>query len=216
MSALESSVTLEDVFAVVEAKRVPLAPELAGYLTLEVADGSQAAGGEVDARSVYISEEGTVALVRPKKDSPSGDAETSVRAILAKLLEASGSATPALSASAKRKAGAGLPALVSELEGALIPVNRAAGRRALARLAREVKRVTLGLGRNASVPPPVARGAAPARAATKDSSEGVMDGPDAPPGPRGSVSSVTDEALTCGLHGEQRRGQIPLRPWASH
>ena len=39
MSALESSVTLEDVFAVVEGKRVPLAPELAGYLTLEVADG---------------------------------------------------------------------------------------------------------------------------------------------------------------------------------
>ena len=36
-----------------------------------------------------------------------------------------------------------------ELEAALIPVNRAAGRRALARLAREVKRVTLGVGRNA-------------------------------------------------------------------
>ncbi len=169
MSALESSVTLEDVFSVVEAKRVPLAPELAGYLTLEVADGSQAAGGEVDPRTVYISEEGTVALVRPKKDAPSGDAETSVRAILTKLLEASGSATPALTASAKRKAGAGLPALVSELEAALIPVNRAAGRRALARLAREVKRVTLGLGRNASVPPPVPRaGAQPRPAAPKD------------------------------------------------
>ena len=77
-------------------------------------------------------------------------------AILAKLLDASGSATPALTASARRKAGAGLPALVAELEAALIPVNRAAGRRALARLAREVKRVTLGVGRNASVPPPCA------------------------------------------------------------
>jgi len=197
MSALESSVTLEDVFSVVEAKRVPLAPELAGYLTLEVADGSQAAGGEVDPRTVYISEEGTVALVRPKKDAPSGDAETSVRAILTKLLEASGSATPALTASAKRKAGAGLPALVSELEAALIPVNRAAGRRALARLAREVKRVTLGLGRNASVPPPVPRAGAQARPAPKDPVvEDVMNGPDAPPGPRGSVSSFTDEALT--------------------
>ena len=196
MSALESSVTLEDVFAVVEAKRVPLAPELAGYLTLEVADGSQAAGGEVDPRTVYISEEGTVALVRPKKESPSGDAETSVRAILAKLLEGSGSATPALTASAKRKAGAGLPALVSELEGALIPVNRAAGRRALARLAREVKRVTLGLGRNASLPPPGPRGGAQARPAAKDAPEDVMSGPDAPPGPRGSVASFSDEALT--------------------
>jgi hypothetical protein len=196
MSTLEASVTLEDVFTVVEAKRVPLAPELAGYLTLEVADGSQATGGPVDPRSVYISEEGTVALVRPKSAAPAGDAETSVRGILAKLLEASGSATPALSASARRKAGAGLPALVSELEAALIPVNRAAGRRALARLAREVKRVTLGVGRNASVPPPVLRPAAPRSLPRESSPEDVMSGPDAPPGPRGSVASFSDEALT--------------------
>jgi hypothetical protein len=196
MSTLEASVTLEDVFTVVEAKRVPLAPELAGYLTLEVADGSQATGGPVDPRTVYISEEGTVALVRPKSAAPAGDAETSVRGILAKLLEASGSATPALTASARRKAGAGLPALVSELEAALIPVNRAAGRRALARLAREVKRVTLGVGRNASVPPPVLRPAAPRSLPRESSPEDVMSGPDAPPGPRGSVASFSDEALT--------------------
>lgn len=204
MSALESSVTLEDVFSVVEGKRVPLAPELAGYLTLEVADGSQAAGGEVDPRTVYISEEGTVALVRPKKESPTGDAETSVRAILAKLLDASGSATPALTASARRKAGAGLPALIAELEAALIPVNRAAGRRALARLAREVKRVTLGLGRNASLPPHGSRPLPPRdgspasapRPPRESSPEDVMSGPDAPPGPRGSVASFPEEALT--------------------
>ncbi|HEX4448356.1 MAG TPA: hypothetical protein VH044_16535, partial [Polyangiaceae bacterium] len=55
----------------------------------------------------------------------------------------------ALAAACKRKTLAGLPALAEELETALIPVNRAAGRRALARLAREVRRVTLGVGRNA-------------------------------------------------------------------
>ncbi len=162
MSALESSVTLEDVFAVVEAKRVPLAPELAGYLTLEIADGADAGGGDVDPRTVFISEEGTVALVRPKSNPAVGDAETSVRHILAKLLEASGSATPALGVAAKRKTPAGMPALVEELEAALIPVNRAAGRRALARLAREVKRVTMGVGRNAA--PRSAPGGVPTRA----------------------------------------------------
>jgi len=192
VSTLEASVTLEDVFSVVEAKRVPLAPELAGYLTLEVADGTQASGGEVDPRTVYISEEGTVALVRPKSNAPTGDAETSVRSILAKLLDASGSATPALSASAKRKPGAGLPALVQELEAALIPVNRAAGRRALARLAREVKRVTLGVGRNASARP-IARPAPQVVAKRIESPEDVMSGPDAPPGPRASFS---DEPAT--------------------
>jgi hypothetical protein len=171
MSSLETSVTLEDVFSVVEGKRVPLAPELAGYLTLEVADGADAGGGAIDPKSVFISEEGTVALVK-KKDAAAGDAEASVRGILQKLLEASGSSTPALTAAAKRKPVAGLPALVEELEAALIPVNRAAGRRALARLAREVKRVTMGVGRNAlgapiglSVPPaaPKKESAAPAK-----------------------------------------------------
>lgn len=197
MSALESSVTLEDIFSVVEAKRVPLAPELAGYLTLEIADGTQGTGGDVDPKTVYVSEEGTVALVRPKKDALSGDPETSVRGILAKLLDASGSATPALTAAARRKSGTGMPALVSELEAALIPVNRAAGRRALARLAREVKRVTQGVGRNASAPPvvrPAIRRVEKTEKADKpESPEDVMSGPDAPPGPRGSF---TDEAAT--------------------
>src|SRR5262245_5544101 len=86
MSSLETSVTLEDVFAVVEAKRVPLAPELAGYLTLEIADGTDAGSGNVDPKTVFISEEGTVALVRPKRDSITGDAEASIRALLTKLL----------------------------------------------------------------------------------------------------------------------------------
>ena len=153
MSSLETSITLEDVFTVVEAKRVPLAPELAGYLTLEIADGTDAGSGDVEPKTVFISEEGTVALVRPKKDSITGNAEASVRALLTKLLEASGSGTPALTTAAKRKPGNGLPALVEELEAALIPVNRAAGRRALARLVREVKRVLLGVGRNASAAP---------------------------------------------------------------
>ena len=146
---LESSVTLDDVFAVVSARRVPLAPELAGYLVLEVTDHADPNGGDVDPKSVFVGEEGTVALVKPKRDAATGDAEASIRAALARLLDASGSQTPALAAASKRKSGGGLPALAEELEAALIPVNRAAGRRALARLAREVKRVTLGVGRNA-------------------------------------------------------------------
>lgn len=169
MSALETSVTLEEVFSVVNAKRVPLAPELAGYLALEIAEGADAAGGDIDPRFVFIGEEGTVGLVRPKRDGSTGNAEGSVRSILARLLEASGSQTPALGTASKRRAGSGLPSLVEELEAALIPVNRAAGRRALARLAREVKRVTLGVGRNASIPPeqPARRASSPSYSAVQ-------------------------------------------------
>ena len=73
MSSLEASITLDDAFAVVTAKRVPLAAELAGYLALEIADGTDAGSGEVDPKTVFISEEGTVALVRPKKAATTGE-----------------------------------------------------------------------------------------------------------------------------------------------
>ncbi|MBK6696204.1 MAG: hypothetical protein IPG50_29015 [Myxococcales bacterium] len=143
--------TLEEVLAVVTARRVPLAAELAGYLALEMAEGASSGPGELEASHVYVSDEGTVALVRLKKD---GDAEPTIRAFLGLLLEAGGTQTPALGLAARKASGSGTAALARELEAALIPVNRAAGRRALARLAREVKRVTQGVGRNASIPPP--------------------------------------------------------------
>jgi hypothetical protein len=145
--ALESSITLDDVFAMVGNKRVPLAPELAGYLALEIAEGADEAGGDVDPRSVYIAEEGTVALVK-RRDAAGGDAEGSIRVMLGRLLDSSGSTTAALTSAAKRRSTGSLRALSEELEAALIPVNRAAGRRALARLAREVKRVTMRVGRS--------------------------------------------------------------------
>ncbi|HRH00943.1 MAG TPA: hypothetical protein PLR99_32090, partial [Polyangiaceae bacterium] len=153
-SALDASVTLEDVLTVVAAKRVPLAPELAGYLVLEVADGADPMGGAVEPRSVFIGDEGSVAVVRARRAEPTAqDAEASARSLLARLLEAGGSTTPALTATARRRSTGGLRALATEIESALIPVNRAAGRRALARLAREVKRVTQGVGRNATTSP---------------------------------------------------------------
>ncbi|HQY61188.1 MAG TPA: hypothetical protein PK141_07335, partial [Polyangiaceae bacterium] len=153
-SALDASVTLEDVLTVVAAKRVPLAPELAGYLVLEIADGADPTGGAVEPRSVFIGDEGSVAVVRARRTEPSAqDAEVSARSLLARLLEAGGSTTPALTATARRRSTGGLRALATEIESALIPVNRSAGRRALARLAREVKRVTQGVGRNATASP---------------------------------------------------------------
>ncbi len=179
--ALDTSVTLEEVFAIVGSKRVPLAPELAGYLALEISEQADAAGGDIDPKFVFIGEEGTIGLVRPKRDVATGSAEGSIRAILLRLLDASGSQTPALGSASRRKANGGLPSLVEELEAALIPVNRAAGRRALARLAREVKRVTLGVGRNASNPAanelPPRRGSAPSFSAVSLPPESPRDRP---------------------------------------
>lgn len=189
---LEASVTLEEIFAVVASKRVPLAPELAGYLTLEIAETPSAKDGDVDPRHVYVGEEGTVALVRPKKDGEvTGDSEASIRALLGKLLEVGGSQTPALGATAKKKAGGGIGLLVEELEAALIPVNRGAGRRALARLAREVKRVTMGVGRNAMRSSGDLAAAGPASQRSQESQPKIKVAP-----PPAATSFETEEQST--------------------
>jgi hypothetical protein len=196
--ALDSSVTLDEVFTVLGARRVPLAPELAGYLVLEIAEHADPVGGDVDPKAVFVSEEGTVALVKPRRDGHPGDAETSIRAMLSRLLDASGSQTPALAAASKRRIPAGLPGLAEELETALIPVNRAAGRRALARLAREVRRVTLGVGRNAL--PSSSDSAPTSRRASQASSPHMADGPASRPSAH--TFSREEEPTTA-------RGQIP-------
>ncbi|HEU0317187.1 MAG TPA: hypothetical protein VFR49_07655, partial [Solirubrobacteraceae bacterium] len=209
MGALESSVTLDEVFSVVGSKRVPLAPELAGYLVLEISEHADPGGGDVDPRSVFVGEEGTVALVKPKREGATGDAEASIRGALARLLEASGSQTPALAAASKRKSGAGLPALAEELEAALIPVNRAAGRRALARLAREVKRVTLGVGRNAM---PSSSDAAPV--SRRQPSSAPPPAPEEPREPPAASSSAPPPARSFSPQEEPTtaRGQVVPEP----
>jgi hypothetical protein len=201
--ALDASVTLEDVFAVVGARRVPLAPELAGYLVLEIAEHADPVAGAIDPKSVFIGEEGSVVLVKPRREGQVEGVESSVRSMLARLLEAGGTQTPALAAAAKRKPGPGLQALAQEIEGALIPVNRAAGRRALARLAREVKRVTLGVGRNAL--PSNSDGVPSTRRASYPSSPSQVSpgspvspggGRDAPPQPMASFSKEEEPTTT--------------------
>jgi hypothetical protein len=204
--ALESSVTLDEVFTVIGARRVPLAPELAGYLVLEIAEHADPNGGDVDPKTVFVSEEGTVALVKPKREGPTGNAEASIRAMLARLLDASGSQTPALATAGKRKGVAGLPALAEELETALIPVNRAAGRRALARLAREVRRVTLGVGRNAL---PSSHDVAPSSRRASYASHPAHTGPGAEAPPSSASPRASGHAFSREEDPTTARGQIP-------
>ena len=106
-AGLDSSVTLDEIFSVLGSKRVPLAPELAGYLALEIAELADPNGGAVDPKSVFVGDEGTVALVKPRRDTPGGGPEASIRFALSRLLEASGSQTPALSVASKRRSGSG-------------------------------------------------------------------------------------------------------------
>ncbi len=134
-----TQVTIGDVLRAAEIGRAPLAAESAGYLALAVADQLVRAPLTFDPAGVLLSNEGTVSVAAGKRGD-GVDAERLVRTLLGRLLSVAPSSTPALGAAARRRAGQGVGALGDELEGALIPVNRGAARRAIARLARETSR----------------------------------------------------------------------------
>jgi hypothetical protein len=137
-----TTITLEEVLAAAESRAASLAPETAGYLALAIGDATARLPLRVDERGVTLSTEGTVAVARSRDVLPPPDAARALRGLLARLLASASGSMPGLAAAARPRAESdrGVEALVEELEAALIPVNRAAAKRALSRLARETVR----------------------------------------------------------------------------
>ena len=133
------TVSLSQVLASARARSAPLAGECAGYLVLAAADHAAQGPRRIEAGSVELHSDGSVRVVG---GLPADEATTErdLRDLLDELLLVAGSVTPALLRSARRRTGVGIDGFVREIETALIPVNRAAARRALSRLARETSR----------------------------------------------------------------------------
>lgn len=149
------TVNAAEVLHASRLRAAALTGETAGYLVLLAAEASGQAGSGRggDPTCIYLSEEGSLILEAGPGASLS-EPESVLRCLLGELLACSPPSIPALGRVA-RGAPAGLPHLVAELETALIPVNRGAGRRALARLHRDVAKArALGkLAAPAPVPP---------------------------------------------------------------
>lgn len=153
------SVTLREVMAAARARAAGLAAEVAGYLVLGASD--QVLGGArcLGPEDVALTDDGQVRVVAGRSGSDA-EAEACLRRLLGQLLAHASSVTPALLRASSREAGAGVQSLVNELEAALIPVNRAAGRRACARLHRDtVRAIEAGVLDGFETPEPL--GAAP-------------------------------------------------------
>lgn len=133
-------VTLLDVLGAAQSGQVALAPESAGYLALGLADALAAAPRAPEATEVVLTDTGQVEVL---SRTPASDraAEAAARSLLGQLLGVAGSTAPALTAAARRALAGGAAHLVRDIEAALIPVNRSAAKRALARLHRETARV---------------------------------------------------------------------------
>ncbi|WP_437934931.1 hypothetical protein [Sorangium sp. So ce341] len=139
---MSACVTLEEVLAAAHARCASLVPETSGYLALAVGDATSRLPLRLDDRAVLLTTEGTVTVRSRGEPVAPAEAARLLRDLLARLLSASAGSMPNLAATARpRPASEQDPdAVARELEAALIPVNRNAARRALARLARETLR----------------------------------------------------------------------------
>lgn len=129
------SVSLRDVVLAVGYGDASLVGESVGYLILGAADNALRACQRACLDSITIDEEGSVRLKGPQVDED--EAERALRALLASLLARVRIPSNNLARVAARRDLRGLEGLVAELEAALVPVNRRAARRTLARLCRE-------------------------------------------------------------------------------
>ncbi|HEY8942992.1 MAG TPA: hypothetical protein VIM73_01970 [Polyangiaceae bacterium] len=213
------SASLSTVWRAARARLVPFAGESAGYIVLLVCEELVPSPRRVDSSTVHLEADGTVRVLGSEPASEA-EAELALRSMLAELLEVASSPGPGLVRSASRPTSGSLRTFAVELEKALIPMNRAAARRALCRLHREAERVRdSGL-----LAAPSAAGASapekeeqvsheravervpPARAPVKP----VAGFSPAPPTPR-PLGEVTLSPAPRG-HREHPQGEHPTRP----
>ncbi|MCC6900523.1 MAG: hypothetical protein IT377_16205 [Polyangiaceae bacterium] len=178
------SVRLNEIMSAARARSASLAAEVAGYLVLAAADQVAGAPRALGFDDVALSEEGQV-RVAGGRSAEDAAAEHGLREMLGVMLLEASSVTPGLLRAAHKASGAGVDGLIREIEVALVPVNRAAARRALARLHRDVARARES-GRMAPWSAPVALATAPpappapARVAPPPLPEAVHVAPPAP------------------------------------
>ncbi len=132
-------ITLDSVIGAARLRRAAVTGEVAGYVALLTLQRVATAPCAIGPESIFLTDAGDI-LVRPLGFATAHELEATLRGLLAALVALCPSAAPAIKSAAERSSGGGLLALESELLTALVPINHAASRRALARLYRETQR----------------------------------------------------------------------------
>ncbi|HMA94173.1 MAG TPA: hypothetical protein VKP30_15890, partial [Polyangiaceae bacterium] len=138
-----TEISLDRIFVASAQRRVALTSETAGYLVLGVADALAGEGGRVAVGDLRLDSEGRV-LVGHVTPCSRASTDEFLRGLLKAALDVAVCLRPALVRLVEQlscRTELRSHEFARELETALIPVNRAAARRALARLHREVTRL---------------------------------------------------------------------------
>lgn len=163
--------TIDDLVAALKSRRAPLPFEIGAFVALSVCEELVSAPAQVSGSLVRIAPDGAVSVSAPTAASDEACAR-SIVALLAQLLVAAGpSVPPRLHALVDRGPSDGawrVERVRDELAAALVPLNRGASRRVLARLVRES-----GREQRPSAAPVVVEGAA--RGSLDDELDALLD-----------------------------------------
>jgi hypothetical protein len=184
---LAMDISLDLVIEAARRRLAAITPEGAGYIVLLATQQLIVHPCRVLPADLLLQEDGDVRICALPRASEQ-EVEAALRTLLATLLALSPSPAPAISAVVQRPRNAGLHPLAAELSAALIPINHAAARRALARLYRETRRAG-GIAADGAPP------AASARAATDPAvaSGSLVESPSPAPTSAAPALSVASE-----------------------
>jgi len=153
-------VTIEQLVELAASRQVAVPAELGGCIVLAAADQILAQSVEPTLSELFLFDDGLVRVSGERQSDPR-ITESGLRGLLGTLIGCASSVTPALLRAAGREPGGDLIALVHELEIALVPINRGAAKRALARLCREAVRAVEQVAPMRDAPSGFAQPAAP-------------------------------------------------------
>jgi len=136
--------TLQELLSTLKARKVRVPSEIGAFVALEVCESLGRGPARVATADVRIADDGTISLFVPPNSATLEEAARAVVGLLASVLVAAGTGAPAalirlVEDGAPTGAGC-LDRLRDDLEAALVPLNRGAARRVLARMVREAKR----------------------------------------------------------------------------
>jgi hypothetical protein len=139
-----TNISIEGLLRALNLRAVPLQPEIAAFIALEVCTASVQRPVLVTSREVWIDLQGNVSIFSDKPIVESVAAASGVVDLLCDLLLASAHGVPPslleLVDEQVPESSRTLEQLRDQLEASLVPLNRAASQRVLARLMREIVR----------------------------------------------------------------------------
>lgn len=136
--------TIEQLIGTMKERRVRIPSEIGAFIALEVCEALSDGPARVRAPDVRIADDGTISVFAPPGSATSEESARSVVGLLGGLLVAAGTGVPRVLVGLLEEGPASgrwdLSSLRDDLEASLVPLNRAAARRVLARMLREARK----------------------------------------------------------------------------